>query len=198
MSPPKALPVQPGSAGAMASHRAHQDVPSGHDGGRLAGALKGARPTIDLKGVERGPWPRISRRNASHAKETARITQIASLRDVQRLLEMLSESGARLPATRIRVAALSARADRIRAELRLNAALNDCGCTAGTAGMTLAVLGYLGALWRGAPPLDLPGALLLGVAIGLVGGVVGKGVGLVRARTRLWRELRVLEQELME
>ncbi len=121
---------------------------------------------------------------------------IASRADAARLRASLTWPVVRPPPALIAVPALEG-PKRLRAELALNAALRDCGCTAGSAVLIVAVLGYV-ALLRLAPAAAPSGAYawLAAVVVALVAGMVGKGAGLLLARARLLRRLRALELRL--
>jgi hypothetical protein len=118
--------------------------------------------------------------------------------DVQRLLSTLSQPPYRRVAARIAVPALRG-VVRTRVELRLNAALRDCGCTTGNAVTTLAVVGYLAFLSAtGGWSAGVLEPLFVCTAIAIAAGVAGKAVGVAVARMRLVRELRALEVLLPE
>jgi hypothetical protein len=82
-------------------------------------------------------------------------------------------------------------AEALKAELRINAAARDCGCEVGSLFMTAALLVTLLKLWvtRGAPWPGDGGQLLRLGALVLASAIVGKLVGLARARLHLVREV---------
>jgi hypothetical protein len=82
----------------------------------------------------------------------------------------------------------------LKAQLRINQAAVDCGCATGSAAITFAALLCAALLWiaAGSPTGDdWPQRLAAGLVM-LAAAVVGKLVGLLRARRRLIDELAAL------
>jgi hypothetical protein len=123
---------------------------------------------------------------------------LTSRTDVYRLLHSLRRlSGA---PGRILVPGLT---DSVRddAEVSLNAALHDGGCTMGGLVMSLGVVGYLGYLWAfHGSSLPVAGfhPVSGGVAVAVVAAGVGKALGLLLARVRLVSRLKAVEPHLPE
>ena len=133
--------------------------------------------------------PRRARRRADVA--------IASRTDVYRLLHSLRRlSGA---PGRILLPGLT---DSVRdhAEVSLNAALHDCGCTMGSLMMSIGVVGYLGYLWasHGSRPIGGFHPVTGGVAVAIVAAGFGKALGLLLARFRLVSRLKAVQPHLPE
>lgn len=83
-------------------------------------------------------------------------------------------------------------------ERRLNQLAAACGCESGATFAVIALAGYIGyvLLTTGWHPRWSVSSGAWGVAVFLVGAVLGKLVGLVRARARLVRELEHLAARL--
>jgi hypothetical protein len=90
-------------------------------------------------------------------------------------------------------------AERIARERRLNAAMHDCGCSTGAAFALTAFFGYLVLAWFSpGPRRDRFEAVFECFVITVVSAAVGKGIGILIARKRLIRELRILRPLLPE
>ena len=96
----------------------------------------------------------------------------------------------------VEAARLSA-SDNRAVEDRLNQLYDACGCGMGAACAIVAVTLYAAYHASSEPAgLNSVGATALGVAVFIVGGALGKTLGLLSARWRLVRELRDLRRQL--
>jgi hypothetical protein len=122
---------------------------------------------------------------------------LASRTDVYRLLRDLRRLSGR--PGRILVPGLPGSAGD-RAEVSLNDALHDCGCTMGGLTMSLAVVGYLCYLWffRGPPAAPRSYQVMGGMLVAMVAAGVGKALGLLLAHLRLVSRLKAVEPHLPE
>jgi hypothetical protein len=89
---------------------------------------------------------------------------------------------------------------RDQAELSLNAALHDCGCTMGALMVSIGVVGYLGCLWarRESQPIAGLDPITGGIAVAILAAGVGKALGLLLARVRLLNRLKAVASHLPE
>jgi hypothetical protein len=89
-------------------------------------------------------------------------------------------------------------ADSRAAQERINRLYDACGCDVGAAGAIASVAAYVVycATAGAAVGFGLLGTTVLGVVVFLVGGALGKTIGILSARRRLVRELRDLRRRL--
>src|SRR5262245_45376554 len=133
------------------------------------------------------------------------VVPIATREDVLAALAAASRRSIRDPFPEMRLALSGLPADRsLKSQLRLNQAAVDCGCATGSAFMTVAALLCVALLWVSSGSPFGADWTARAVAIGAVfaAAMVGKLIGLVRARGRLIDELAALatitERQLAE
>jgi hypothetical protein len=90
-------------------------------------------------------------------------------------------------------------AERFERELSLNTSLHDCGCSVGGAFTLFGLLACTVYLWtlHGAPWQAPRGELISSLLIVLGFALIGKLVGLVRARLTLLSDLRALHKQVL-
>ena len=115
-------------------------------------------------------------------------TVLGSRDDVMRLRRAASPHSLRTSSgpIHVRIPGLSP-AERLRAELQLNAAARDCGCATGSSFASLALLACAAYLWiaLGSPLRAARGDLITTGVVVVAAAIAGKLVGLVRARRAL-------------
>jgi hypothetical protein len=126
---------------------------------------------------------------------SAEVVPIATREDVLAALAAAAGRSIREPFPEVRVALPGFPAERsLKSQLRLNQAAVDCGCATGSAFMAVAALLCVALLWMssGSPFGADWAARAVAIGVVLAAAVVGKLIGLVRARRRLIDELAAL------
>jgi hypothetical protein len=117
---------------------------------------------------------------------------LATREDVLAALATISRFGRRdlMSAVSVRLPSMAPR-EALRAQLRLNQAALDCGCSTGSAFMAVSAVLCVGYMWAtsGSPlGADFSERLGAGIVV-LAAAVIGKLFGIARARRRLIRGL---------